>query len=269
MKKTFLVLTIIFLCNPIAVFALGAPPIDISYNDGIYHIVLKGDKIKKRVRFVASDHLVTNREMHQMSRARLTVNAGFFDPKNEKSMSYVVMDKQTIEDPLFNDNLMHNPILRKNLDKIINRTEFRVIQCDNDNSWRYEITPHKSAVDFACHIESSAQGGPLVYPELKLEEEFFIVKKDGKVVRETASVLHKTSRTIIGLKNGDAHILIITDEHPMDLYEVHELCKKLGLDRAMAFDGGSSTSMNYKNKIEVTSKGDGAGRSLKSFLLVY
>ena len=144
MKKIFLILSIILLFNPIKTLALGAPPIHIKYEDGIYHIVLKGDKIKKRVRFVASDHLVTNREMHQMSHARLTVNAGFFDPKNEKSMSYVVMDKQTIEDPLFNDNLMHNPILRKNLDKIINRTEFRVIQCDDDNSWRYEITPHKS-----------------------------------------------------------------------------------------------------------------------------
>ena len=95
MKKTFLVLTIIFLCNPIAVFALGAPPIDISYNDGIYHIVLKGDKIKKRVRFVASDHLVTNREMHQMSRARLTVNSGIFE--TIKSISSLV----TLSEPKY------------------------------------------------------------------------------------------------------------------------------------------------------------------------
>ena len=55
----------------------------------------------------------------------------------------------------------------------------------------------------------------------------------------------------------------------MDMYEVQQLCKEKGLDRAMAFDGGSSTSMNYKNKIEVISKkGDGAGRMLKSFMLV-
>ena len=56
----------------------------------------------------------------------------------------------------------------------------------------------------------------------------------------------------------------------MDMYEVQKYCKSLGLDRAMAFDGGSSTSMNYKNNIEVVSlKGDGAGRMLKSFMLVY
>ena len=250
MKKIILTILVLF-CFSQCVNAFGKPPIDINYENGIYHIVLKGDKIKKNIKFVASEHLVTNREMHQLARPRLTVNAGFFDPSNEKTVSYIVTDKQTTEDPLFNENLMQDPVLRRNISKIINRTEFRVIQCDDDNSWRYEITPHNSSVDFACHVENSAQGGPLVYPELKLEEEYFIEKKDGKVVRESASVLHKTSRTIVGLKNGEMHILIITDENPMDLYEVHNLCEKLGLDRAMAFDGGSSTSMNYKDKIEV------------------
>ena len=119
-----------------------------------------------------------------------------------------------------------------------------------------------------CNIITSAQGGPLVYPQLRLEEEFFVVKKDGVVVRESCSVLHKTARTIIGLKNGEAHILIITDKHPMDLYEVHDYVKSLGWDRAMAFDGGSSTSMNYLNKYNVISIGDGAGRSLKSFMVI-
>lgn len=77
--------------------------------------------------------------------------------------------------------------------------------------------------------------------------------------------MHKTSRTVLGLKNGELHILIITDENPMDMYEVQELCKKLGFERAMGLDGGSSTSFDYKNEISVISKkGDGAGRELKS-----
>jgi hypothetical protein len=55
----------------------------------------------------------------------------------------------------------------------------------------------------------------------------------------------------------------------MDLYVVHDYVKSLGWDRAMAFDGGSSTSMNYLKQYNVIStKGDGAGRSLKSFLVV-
>lgn len=245
----------------------GVPPIDITYNDGIYHIILKGEKIKKHVKFVSFESLITNKEVHQRAKAKLTVNAGYFDPENQKSISYVVSDRNTVDDPLVNENLLRNPFLMKNLDKILNRTEFRVVECDN-RKFHYEIVPHKSSVDFGCNIITSAQGGPLVYPQLRLEEEAFIVKKDGEIIRESCSVLHKTARTIIGLKGDDAHILIITDEHPMDMYEVHDYVKSLGWDRAMAFDGGSSTSMNYLDKYEVTSVGDGAGRSVKSFLIV-
>ncbi len=265
MKKVlFLVLALIISANFVKA---GVPPIDITYNDGIYHIVLKGEKIKRHVKFISSDSLITNKEAHQRAKAKLTVNAGYFDPENQKSISYVVSDRNTVDDPLVNENLLRNPFLMKNLDKILNRTEFRVVECDN-RKFHYEIVPHKSSVDFGCNIITSAQGGPLVYPQLRLEEEAFIVKKDGEVIRESCSVLHKTARTIIGLKGDDAHILIITDEHPMDMYEVHDYVKSLGWDRAMAFDGGSSTSMNYMNKYNVTSVGDGAGRSLKSFLIV-
>ena len=178
------------------------------------------------------------------------------------------MGSQTVEDPMFNENLYANPVLRKNLAKILNRTEFRVVECDN--KYKYEIVPHKTPVDFACTVMEAVQGGPLILPKLQLEEEFFVVKDGDKVVRESSSVLHKVARTILGIKNGDLHILIITDEHPMDMYEVQALCKQLGFERAMALDGGSSTSMNYKDKYSVVStKGDGAGRMLKSFIMVY
>ena len=265
MKKLLILLLALFISSNIV--KAGVSPIEVTYNDGIYEIVLKGEKIKKRVKFISSESLITNKEAHQRAKAKLTVNAGYFDPENQKSISYIVSDRNTTDDPLVNENLLKNPFLMRNLDKIINRTEFRVVECDS-GKFHYEIVPHKSSVDFGCNIITSAQGGPLVYPQLRLEEEAFIVKKDGEVIRESCSVLHKTSRTIIGLKNGEAHILIITDKHPMDMYEVHDYVKSLGWDRAMAFDGGSSTSMNYLDKYNVTSVGDGAGRSLKSFLIV-
>ena len=247
MKKLFFLIASLLIVTTVA--QAGVPPIDVTYDDGIYHIVLKGEKIKRHVKFISSESLITAKEAHNRAKAKLTVNAGYFDPENQKSISYIVT------------------FLMRNLDKIINRTEFRVVECDN-RKFHYEIVPHKSSVDFGCNIITSAQGGPLVYPQLRLEEEGFIVKKDGQVIRESCSVLHKTARTIIGLKGDDAHILIITDKHPMDMYEVHDYVKSLGLDRAMAFDGGSSTSMNYLNKYSVTSVGDGAGRSVKSFLIV-
>ena len=265
--KLFLSLALLFLCVSPS-FAVG--DINIDKDNGIYHITLKGEKIKKKIKFIASEDLITNREAHIKAGDTLTVNAGFFDPKNGKTISYVVTDRMTSADPMFNSALLANPFFRKNMNTVLNRSEFRVMQCGN--KFQYEIVSHKAEVPFGCSLITSAQGGPLILPELRMEEEGFIVKNtEGEVIREAASVLHKTSRTIIGLKGTDeCHILIITDDNPMDLYEVQKLCKDMKLDRAMAFDGGSSTSMNYKNNIEVVSlKGDGAGRMLKSFMVVY
>lgn len=172
-----------------------------------------------------------------------------------------------MEDPIMNENLLSNTFLNKNLNKILNRTEFRVVDCYG--KLKYEIVPHNTKEDFECYVKEAVQGGPLILPELRLEEELFVVKDGDKIVRESSSVLHKTSRTVLGLKNGELHILIITDENPMDMYEVQELCKKLGFERAMGLDGGSSTSFDYKNEISVISKkGDGAGRELKSFIYI-
>ncbi len=263
-------LAILFLLGMFCIPTCAAGEISIDKDNGIYHIILKGEKIKKKIKFVASDDLITNKEAHLKSGATLTVNAGFFDPKNGKTISYIVTDRITSADPMFNSSLLANPFFRQNMAKVINRSEFRIMQCGN--KFQYDIVSHKTDVPFGCALVTSAQGGPLILPELRLEEEGFIVKNsDGEVIRESASVLHKTSRTIIGLKGKDeCHILIITDENPMDMYEVQKLCKDLGLTRAMAFDGGSSTSMNYKKSIDVISiKGDGAGRMLKSFMLVY
>ncbi len=250
----------------VVLFLLAAPAwaIDITRKDGIYHIVLKGEKIKKRIEFIASENLVTNREAHKKSGAILTVNTGFFDPKNEKTVSYIVTGRQTVADPILNENLLKNPVLNQNIDKILNRTELRVLECHDE--WKYEIVPHTAPVDFGCTIVTSAQGGPLILPELQLEEEFFVVMEDDTVVRDSASVFRKTARTIAALKDGRLHILIITNDNPMDIYEVQSLCKTLGFERALAFDGGGSTSMNYRKKYNVVSEGE--GRKVKSFLIV-
>lgn len=267
MKKILLVLGIIFSIN----FAYAS--IEVDYNDGIYHAVLSGDKIKKQMQFVSSSNLITNKEAHNNSGSLFTINTGFFDPKNQKTVSYIVNEYQTVEDPVFNTDLMLNPALRKNLKSILNRTEFRVLDCDD--KLRYEIASHNSKVDFLCSVKNSAQGGPQLLPTLRLEEEAFIVKDaDGNIIRESASVLHKTPRTLIGIKSlpkgeQEVHVFIVTNEHPMDIYEARDLCAKYGLDSAMAFDGGSSTSMNYK-KIHVVSTQDSGdtGRALKSFMII-
>ncbi len=257
----------------IFITSVNASPIEMEYDNGIYHFVLSGDKIKKQIKFVSSPNLITNKEAHYNSGSLLTINAGFFDPNNQKTISYIVNDSQTVEDPIFNENMMSNSVLRSNMKKILNRTELRILDCDS--KFKYEIAQHNSNVNFLCSIVTSGQGGPQLLPQLRLEEEFFIVKDaEGNVVRESASVLHKTARTLVGIKNlekekQELHIFIVTNENPMDIFEARDLCKKYGLDSAMAFDGGSSTSLNYK-KLSVTStqsSGD-TGRALKSFMIV-
>lgn len=249
--------------------AIPALAIDVSESDGIYHVILDANKkTAKRLKTVVVDDLMTNREVHKKSGAILTVNGGFFDPKNKKTVSYVTSEGQLSADPLFNENLFSDPILRKNLDKILNRSEFRVLECFS--GYRFEIAQHKSPIDFECQLLNAIQAGPLVYPQLQLEEEFFIVTDaDGNIIRESASVLHKVPRTILGLKEDKIHILIFSDEHPATLEEVAQYCADLGLDRAMALDGGGSTSMNYLDKIEVISKPESnQGRMLKSFIIL-
>lgn len=266
MKRFLMITCLLFTVLASAVWAF-CEPIQINYENGIYHIVLDGNKFARRIKFVSSEKLISNKEAHAKSNASLTINAGFFDPNNQKTISYIVSDGSTAADPLVNENLLSNPVLRQNLDKIMNRTEFRIVECEN--KYHYEIVPHKTSVDFACNVVTSAQGGPEILPELRLEEEFFIVKnKEGKIVRESASVLEKTARTVIGLKGNDVHILIITNKNPMTIYEVRDLCQKLGFEKAMGFDGGSSTSMNYKKTIDVTSTKDAGGRLLKSFMII-
>lgn len=248
-------------------------PIEVEYNDGIYHAVLSGEKMKKQIHFISSSDLITNKEAHNKSESLFTINAGFFDLENKKTMSYIVDEYQTVEDPIFNESIMYNPVLRKNMKAILNRSEFRVLNCDD--KYKYEIASHNSKVDFMCSIKTSAQGGPQLLPTIRLEEEFFIVKDaDGKVIRESASVLHKAPRTLIGIKSlpkgeQEVHVFIVTNEHPMDIYEARDLCASYGLDSAMAFDGGSSTSLNYKNIHVVSTQANGdTGRALKSFMIV-
>ena len=79
---------------------------------------------------------------------------------------------------------------------------------------------------------------------------------------------------MIGLKTSskgeqEVHIFIITNAHPMTIPEARDLCASYGLDSAMAFDGGSSTSLNYKDIHVVSTQNSGdTGRALKSFMII-
>ncbi len=262
MMKKILVLFCLFVYSGLSVFARG---ITYDFKDGIYHIIIPPTE---KIEFVSTEKLTTNADVHKNIGAVLTVNAGFFDPKNQKTISFVYNDGLLLESPIENENLVFNETIMDNWDKVGNRTEFRITV--HDGKTIYDIAPHNEP--YKGKLIASAQAGPMLLPDLRLEEEFFIVKNnEGKVTRESASVLHKCARTLIGIKGQDIHIFIVTTAHPMTIFEARDLCASFGLDKAMAFDGGSSTSVDFKNELHVTSVGtktDDTGRKLKSFLIV-
>ena len=77
MKKLFTFFALLILT-----LSANANPIDVQFNDGIYHITLSGEKVKKQIQFISSSNLITNKEAHVKSGSLLTINTGFFDPKN-------------------------------------------------------------------------------------------------------------------------------------------------------------------------------------------
>ncbi len=263
MKK----LLLLFVLLSAVPYSAAEPVID--YDNGIYHIFFNDKKDAKRIDFVSVEDLETNKRIHQTSNSAITINAGFFDPNNKKTISYITSKTTGDLDPLFNESLIQNPKLRNNLSKILNRTELRILDCGINKT--FDIASHDSPLPDGCLLLASAQGGPMIYPYLRLEEEYFIEKDaEGNIIRESASVLHKTARTIVGLKDGFLHVFIITNDNPMTLYEVRTFVEGYKLDKAMAFDGGSSTSFNYLDKINVVSvenEGNDTGRKLKSFMI--
>ena len=266
MRKLFLILLIAFVQLPVF-----AQDIRVSEDNGIYHIVLEGNKIKKKIEFVQSDKLITNQCIHQKYDSRLTINTGFFDLKNQKTISYIVNDKKIIADPTENASLMNSKELQPYMDKILNRSELRILKCGR--KYKYDVAKHNDPVCDCCKLIASAQGGPQLLPVTDiyqtLEDEFFIVRKNGKVVRQSASVLFRAARTVVGIKDNNLHILIFTNNARKTIPEVAIICRNLGFEKAMAFDGGSSTSLDYENIHVISTQYTGdTGRRLKSFMIV-
>ena len=157
------------------------------------------------------------------------------------------------------------------MDKILNRSELRILKCGR--KYKYDIARHNDPVCNCCKLIASAQGGPQLLPVTDiyqtLEDEFFIVRKNGKVVRQSASVLFRAARTVVGIKDNNLHILIFTNNARKTIPEVAIICRNFGFEKAMAFDGGSSTSLDYENIHVISTQYTGdTGRRLKSFMII-
>ena len=233
---------------------------------GVYIVEVNTHKTKYKLQPVVVTMLETNADVYDRLKPKFLVNAGFFDPKNQQTVSYVTKDGHLVLNPKNNDNLMNNTVLEPYMNKILNRSEFRILE-DVKGKYHYDITPHNAEVPAGYTLKHSIQAGPMLVPDLRLAEEFFILQRDGLTISESASCLHKYARTAIGIKENKVYLFIITGEAAMTLAEVADLAKKWGMEKAMAFDGGGSTSFDSQ-ELHITSEEKGQGRKLKSFLML-
>ena len=234
--------------------------------NGVYIVEVITSKAKGKLVPYYVDELETNFDIFNKTKARFVVNAGFFDPKNKKTVSYLVSDSKVVLDPTKNENLTENVVLKPYLEKIFNRSEFRILQ-DKKGKFLYDIACHNDKIPDGYTLKHSIQAGPMLLPELRLEEEFFVLVKDGKIISESASALQKYARTAIGIKDNNVYLFIVTNEAPMTLEELADLTRKWGMQKSMAFDGGGSTSFDSQ-ELHIISEKDNQARKLKSFLIL-
>ena len=236
---------------------------------GVYVVDVDAKAHPEYINIYLSENLETVKEISEKNNAIAALNAGFFDPSNRKTTSYVTINNNTAANPEDNNHFMNNPELKPYLKQFLNRSEFRILDCSGEI--KFDIAPHQASSN-GCSIKDSVQAGPELVPSLRLEEEAFVVRKNGKIIRQSAAALSKFPRSAIGIKSGHIFLVAISSENYANLPELAKIMSKLGVEKAMAFDGGSSTSM-YVNlpdseKFILNSAKDNGARRVKSAVII-
>ena len=178
-----------------------------SPKKGVYVVDIDTNKCPDCIQSYVSNSLETIKEIAQKTDSAVAINAGFFDPTNLETTSYIIDNGNLAADPTLNSRFINNPHNKKYLTAFLNRSEFRVLSCQTifDRKKSFEITQHNNPAPPNCKIIHSIQAGPELLPDLKLSEEAFVIRKDGKVIKESAGALHKYARSAIGIKNDHVY----------------------------------------------------------------
>lgn len=267
--KIFILLSIIFLSAIFCSRKISASEHSFFTLENSLYVLKINDFQKYNIQPYVSERLETVQEIAKKTNAFAVINGGFFDPENMKTISYVIKDGKIVVNPQLNENLTQNETLKPYLDKIFNRSEVRINNCFGQTT--FDITKHNDNNALGCTLVHSIQAGPELLPDMNLEKEFFILKQNGKIVKSSAGVLNKTARAAIGIKGKELYLIVTKEGSKIDIYEFKNLLKKLQLDKAMAFDGGSSVSLYLNDcgrKIFITGLSDGGSRKIKSALVI-
>lgn len=221
------------------------------------------------------DTVETPAAIAQRQTAIAALNGGFFDPDNQQSTAYVVVNGKLVADPRQNERLMQNPKLTPYLSKILNRTEFRQYQC-GDRRY-YDFAFHNDAVRMGCQLIHALGGGPRLLPTMTAQQEGFTAEANGIVIRDALGSNQPNARTALGITRDRSLLWVMVAQKPgasasgMTLQALAAFMQTLDVEQAMNLDGGSSSSLYYNDKT-VHGKHDQAGqpvmRPVKSVLLV-
>lgn len=213
-----------------------------SPEKGVYIVDVDSKKCPDCIKPYFSSTLERVEDVGQSTNSFAAINAGFFDLGNMKSISYVVINGKSMANPLDNRHLTENQSQKPYLQAFLNRTEFRVLNCNGQSA--FDITSHNTPVSKSCKLVHSVQAGPELVPEFKQSQEAFVVKNGGTVVKESAGALGRYPRSAIAIKDNHVLLIATSKEKPMNLQELAVYIQNnIGPDKAMAFDGGNSTSL--------------------------
>jgi hypothetical protein len=182
------------------------------------------------------------------------INAGFFDPQNGLTTSYIMQDGAVVAAPGDNPRLMENPALATYLDAILNRSEFRIYNCDG--AVQYDITPHLAPLAAHCNLRDAVGAGPQLLPVMTGHTEGFMADNaQGERVRDTLGSSEPNARSAVGIKADGTVVLAISTQLPdtttasgFTLTEMAAFMKKQGVEKALNLDGGSSTGLYFEGQ---------------------
>ncbi len=184
------------------------------------------------------------------------INGGYFNHSDGLTVSKVYINSKLVENPKDNKALMTNKNLKPIMDKILNkRSELRITEYKNQKY--IDIVPNDYPLKIDEKIIYSIQAGPLLIPSIDLEKEgFIILDKNKNIIRDGIASSQKASRSGLGITKDNILIFISTTaKSGINIKQLSEILKDLGAIKAMALDGGSSTSMVWEHKKYFSSLG--------------
>lgn len=196
------------------------------------------------------------------------INGGYFNHSDGAPVSHVTADGKPLTDPRRNQALTGNPALVPVLPRIFDaRVEWRALEGPGGRRWAF--APHQAPVPAGFRLRHALQAGPALLPAMDLTGEAFVLKDArGRVTRDGIGTAGRAARSAIGLTAGGELLLVAVAGSPkrgtgVTIAQLAALMRGLGARSAMALDGGSSTTLAWREGAKwrtFTGSGEGPAR---------